>query len=400
MPTHHPANHPADRRDKRSGTSVVILIVLLAALSSAQSVGDASRGTALFTKLKCVGCHTVRGQGGGTAPDLGQRTGGSYTPSLMAARMWDHAPEMWSAMKEQGVARPDLNAQDAADLFAYFYAARYFDPRGDVARGKALFAAKKCTQCHATDASGSGPGNPVSAWRSASDPVVLVQQMWRHFPQMQAAMQATQAGKKAAWVEITAPQLADLLAYVQDMQKAAPKPLQFSTASSDAGQQLFESKGCAACHQKAMALNRKLVDRNLTEVAAAMWNHAPPMQTATGAAAPRDINEQEMRQILTYVWASQFFEPPGDLANGRRIFVSYNCAACHENALVPSPKLPAYGTHYSVVSMIPVLWKHGPVMLQRIEQKNLPWPHFQKNDIADLAAYLSGPVAQPPSGKR
>ena len=72
---------------------------------------------------------------GGTAPDLGQRTGGSYTPSLMAARMWDHAPEMWSAMKEQGVARPELTEQDAIDLFAYFYAARYFDPRGDAARG-------------------------------------------------------------------------------------------------------------------------------------------------------------------------------------------------------------------------------------------------------------------------
>jgi mono/diheme cytochrome c family protein len=384
MPTHH--------SPKRGWANAAILIPLLTGLSSAQSVGDASRGSALFAKLKCVACHTVRGQGGGTAPDLGQRTGGSYTPSLMAARMWDHAPEMWSAMKELGVTRPDLNARDAADLFAYFYAARYFDPRGDVARGKTLFTGKKCTQCHATDASGPGPGNPVSAWRSASDPVVLVQQMWRHFPQMQAAL----AGKKAAWVEITAPQLADLLAYVQDVQKAAPEPLQFSTASSEAGQQLFESKGCASCHQKAMALNRKLVDRNLTEVAAAMWNHAPKM----GAAAPRDLNEQEMRQILTYVWASQFFEPPGDISNGRRVFVSYNCSACHENALVPSPKLPAYGTRYSVVSMIPVLWKHGPVMLQRIEQKNLPWPHFQKSDIADLAAYLSGPVGQPPSGKR
>ena len=373
---------------------VAVLIPLLAVFSSAQSVGDASRGSALFTKLRCVACHTMRGQGGGTAPDLAQRIGASYTPSLMAARMWDHAPEMWSAMKEQGVSRPELTEQDAGDLFAYFYAARYFDPRGDAARGKALFASKKCTQCHATDASGSGPGNPVSAWRSASDPVVLVQQMWRHFPQMQAAL----AGKKVGWVQITAPQLADLLAYVQDVQKTAPKPLQFSTASSNAGQQLFESKGCAACHQKAMALNRKLVDKNLTEVAAAMWNHAPRMQTVTGAAAPRDINEQEMRQILTYVWASQFFEPPGDGSNGRRLFVADNCAACHENALVPSPKLPEYGKRYSVVSMIPVLWKHGPVMLQRIEQKNLPWPHFQKNDIADLAAYLSGPA--PAAGKR
>src|SRR5579872_3030324 len=101
---------------------VAILVPLVAFVAGAQSVGDASRGAALFNKLKCVACHTVRGQGGGTAPDLGQRTGGSYTPSLMAARMWDHAPEMWSAMKEQNVARPELTEQDASDLFAYFYA--------------------------------------------------------------------------------------------------------------------------------------------------------------------------------------------------------------------------------------------------------------------------------------
>ncbi len=130
-----------------------------------------------------------------------------------------------------------------------------------------------------------------------------------------------------------------------------------------------------------------------------------------GVARP-ELTEQDASDLFAYFYAARYFDPrgdaargkaqfvAGDVANGRRIFVADNCAACHENALVPSPKLPSSGKRYSVISMVPVLWKHGPVMLQRIELKDLPWPHFQKNDIADLAAYLSGSSAAAPAQRR
>ena len=36
----------------------------------------------------------------------------------------------------------------AADLFAYFYSARFFEKPGDAARGKRAFAVRGCSNCH------------------------------------------------------------------------------------------------------------------------------------------------------------------------------------------------------------------------------------------------------------
>ena len=53
--------------------------------------------------------------------------------------MWNHAPTMWAAMRAREIQAGDSNPQSAADLFAYFYAARFFEKPGDAGRGKALF---------------------------------------------------------------------------------------------------------------------------------------------------------------------------------------------------------------------------------------------------------------------
>jgi len=105
--------------------------------------GDAGRGEKTFATQGCVHCHSVGGKGGTVGPDLGRRIGRSYTPSLMASLMWNHAPEMWSAMEKTGLARPQLGAEQAADLFAYFYAARYFEQAGDAGRGKQVALMKR-----------------------------------------------------------------------------------------------------------------------------------------------------------------------------------------------------------------------------------------------------------------
>ena len=89
-------------------------------------VGDARRGEQLFLTEHCVQCHSVNGRGGRAAPDLGTHIGRDFTPTIMATLMWNHAPEMWEAMKGQGVAPPALSSEAAADLFAYFVSARFF----------------------------------------------------------------------------------------------------------------------------------------------------------------------------------------------------------------------------------------------------------------------------------
>ena len=43
-------------------------------------------------------------------------------------------------------------------------------------------------------------------------------------------------------------------------------------------------------------------------------------------------------------------------------------------------------------SPIPVataLWNHGPLMLEKMKERAVPWPRFRTGEIADLLEYLS-----------
>src|SRR6516165_4787744 len=119
-------------------------LVLRSALAGSIIPGDERRGEQLFQSEQCIQCHSVNGRGGTLAPDLARRIDRNYTPTVMASLMWNHAPQMWAAMKKQGIRKPQMTPESASDLFAYFVSARYFERPGDAARGKQLFADKHC----------------------------------------------------------------------------------------------------------------------------------------------------------------------------------------------------------------------------------------------------------------
>src|SRR5438309_3378694 len=161
-------------------------LVAWGALAASIIPGDARRGEQLFQTEQCVQCHSVKGKGGVLGPDLGRRVDRDYTPALMSSLMWNHAPDMWAAMKERGVAKGSMTPDKAADLFAYFVSARYFEKPGDAARGKQAFAARHCADCHGITSSPVVAAPPVAKWESLADPIVLAQQMWNHGPRMRA----------------------------------------------------------------------------------------------------------------------------------------------------------------------------------------------------------------------
>src|SRR5262245_12698299 len=127
---------------------LLIVVWVAGAAQGAVIPGNARRGEQLFENQRCIQCHSFKGRGGKSAPDLSKRVGRDYSPAVMASLMWNHAPEMWSAMKAQSVELPKVTPEIAADLFAYFVSARYFERRGDTARGKAAFSVKNCSSCH------------------------------------------------------------------------------------------------------------------------------------------------------------------------------------------------------------------------------------------------------------
>jgi mono/diheme cytochrome c family protein len=345
---------------------------------------DSFRGEGLFATLACVECHNVDGKGGRTAPDLGRLVDRNFTPAALSSTMWNHAPAMWSSMRAREIRGGDLDEQAAGDLFAYFYSARFFEKPGDAARGKRVFRERGCEKCHGITATlASGPP-PVSQWQSLNDPVALAQAMWNHAPRMLAVAGAG----RVSWPNLSGQDLTDLLVYLRNLPGTRQKNASFQTSAGTGGEALFQAKGCAGCHQSGSALGRKIRGRTLTEVAAEMWDHAPRMSAAMKSAPPQ-FNEGEMRDLLSYLWARQFFEDSGDAAHGKRVFAAKHCNSCHGVASSGAPDLAAGSRSYNGATMVSALWRHGPAMLAKMQSKSIPWPHFETREMSDLIAYLN-----------
>ena len=342
---------------------------------------DSTRGAALFTTLSCVQCHSVNGKGGGSAPDLGRLADRNFTPSSLAATMWNHAPAMWSAMQAANVPRPNVDEQAADDLFAYFYSTRFFEKPGDAARGKRLFTARGCAGCHGLTAEIQSGIPPVSRWQDLNRPFALSEAMWNHMPRMLAAMQA----RRIAWPTLSGQDLSDLLVYLRNLPSTRQFVPEFKIVVGPKGSQLFAEKGCQRCHNSDTSFAGRIRGRTLTDIAAEMWDHGPIM--AEQKVTPAIFQPDEMRELLSYVWARQFFEDGRDPEHGRRVFVAKRCASCHETGAAPA--LPAAGHVYSAAAMIAALWRHGPAMLERMKSQGVAWPRLGASDMSGLIAYLN-----------
>lgn len=339
--------------------------------------GDADRGREVLRARNCDVCHGIDGAGGSVAPDLGRGVGRGFSPYVLAGRLWNHAPVMWAAVHEKGVAQPELSEREAADLFVYFFAARYFEQPGVVQRGKRVFLAKRCAECHGIGSALRDGIQPVAAWTSLADPIALAQRMWNHSREMIPVLDRT----KIPYPRFSAQELTDLLAYLRSAQEPG-RAAAFSPGSAESGEELFALKGCAACHRGALALEARPTRYSLTEFAAAMWNH--PFRKFPN---PAPLSHEEMRRLVGYLVSTQFFEERGDPQQGRKVFARKRCGACHDD---PSSGAPAMAGRMTSFGMVAALWKHGPVMLSRMRLQKVPWPRFNGLEMADLAAYLHG----------
>jgi mono/diheme cytochrome c family protein len=360
-----------------------LLIVLIPAAASYAEMlpADSARGERLFESEHCIECHSVNGKGAHIAPDLGPRLDRGFTPATLASTMWNHAPTMWSAMRARNVQAISIDNQAAADLFAYFYSARFFERPGDAGRGKRLFTERSCERCHGITEVRNPAARPVSQWQSLGDPIALTAAMWNH----SASMGTELLRKGMKWPQLTGQDLADLLVYLRNLAATKGLAAAFQTTAGAGGKELFEKKHCVQCHRAGESgITWRLQGKTLTDLAAQMWDHGLRMPAAT-----MHLEPGEMREVLSYVWAAQFFESTGDAGRGKRVFAVKRCAACHDSTSSGAPSLRSGPRSFSEITMVSALWRHGPTMLSLMSDRKIPWPRFDAKEMSDLIAYLN-----------
>ena len=336
-----------------------LLALLLASTSFAM---DPQRGQQVLRDQNCLSCHNVRGEGGLKAPDLSARLIDRYTPAALASLLWNHLPEMWTAMSKDLVGRPKPTARDAEDMFGFLYSAHFLNPAGTQARGERAFEQRGCAACHS-----AGPGNPVENWRGIRDPFALVQQMWNHA----GLMKDSREKRGVLFEKLSSRDLSDLTAYAS---KGAAKATPSTLPETAQGEALFKTN-CGSCHPGIVNLQKRLQDRTPAEVAAGLWNHATSMQTVPLLAA------NDMRSIVGYVWNLQFQES-GNAVRGAKTFQDKKCATCHA-------QMSRGERVYTAYSMISLWWAHGPLMQADMEKKKGRWPYLSSEDVSNLVAYMN-----------
>lgn len=346
--------------------------------------GDMREGWKVFATKGCVACHAIWGEGGKGGPDLGTLPKSYVSPAQLAALMWNHGPEMWGKMDLRKVIPKNINKKEMADLFAFLFFIRYMDEPGDAEKGKALMEAKGCGKCHTVK---EGAKEDLGRWGMYTNPILWAQMMWNHEPQMERAMQK----KGIAWVEFRENEMVDLIAYIRSLSGTFEK-IYLNPGDPRSGEKLFLQKGCARCHAPAGERDlgkKKDFPRTLAQLAGVMWNHSREMwkgMMEKGMDRPM-LTPQEMADLVAYLFASRYFDEPGDPLRGKAVFNKKQCHHCHAKGT--SPDLTAFKGQISPILMARTMWNHGPQMLEKMRNAKVSWQKIDGREMVDLMEYLN-----------
>jgi mono/diheme cytochrome c family protein len=362
---------------------------------------DPLAGSRVFGEKGCSRCHAINGVGGRVGPDLGRAPGphGFYD---LGAAMWNHLPQMAQRMRELGIPRPRLDAREAGDLIAFLSTLNYFDPPGDVEKGRRLFTGKRCIVCHQVGGTGGVVGPSLDFLGHFGSPIFAAAAMWNHGPAMAEAMRRRGIPRP----RFDGSELADLIAYLRSISpERAEEPLYLIPGRAEDGRRLFAEKRCAECHGMsgrgggiAPDLAERRREWSLMQFAAAMWNKAPGMTEVMkrrGIPVP-ELRAAEVADLIAYLYSVRYLAAPGDIRRGREILTTKGCVGCHSvqgQGGRTASDLAAVALD-SPSAVVAALWNHSFVA-ERPMDRGRAWPELRSGDVADLVAFLRGLTRSP-----
>jgi cytochrome c2 len=341
--------------------------------------GSVVRGQMILKSKGCVDCH-----------DFSKPSAQTVMPSLLAAEMWNHMPKMWAAFETAKRPAITLTSDEAADLFAYFYATLYFAPQGDASRGRSVFEKKNCSVCHSEVLSGRSSKSIVESWTELRDPIAWAERMWNHASEMDAAM----SNRGLKWPQLSGQDVVDLIVFLSKLSDASAQPAAFGIGEPERGRHVFQD-ACETCHSfgPAGASKVDLLARprpaSVMGYIATMWNHAPAMRKLGGATAKLD--EGAMSDLIAYLFTQRFFFEQGDPAHGRAVYEAKGCVTCHDTRRkeLGAPDLAHAAEAFSPITLTAAAWRHGPSMQSAMKKQGISWPEFHGSEMSDLIAYLN-----------
>jgi len=267
--------------------------------------------------------------------------------------------------------------------------ARDFVPSGNPKRGRDVFVEKGCLSCHSVRGAGGQRAPDLAAVLVERGVFAIGAGMWSHAPQMRVAMEE----KGKGFPELSEREVADLLAYLVF--------IGFLGEPGDAasGKILFATKGCGHCHfygGGGDAPSVKDLSRGAPPIgiAGALWNHCSEAQSGEEWVM---ISEREMADIISFLSgqlpAEGLWAAPGNPVEGRVLFESKGCAACHlpaRDGAAPSGRdLSRGGWYTSATGMAASMWNHKPAMTKaQREGGGGPLVKVRATEMADILSYL------------
>ncbi len=384
-----------------TAAALVATLVLLATLRTSHRVTQRrwavqvtprpESGARVFRDKGCAACHDHH-EGN---PQLQINAAHAGLPHLVTA-MWNHAPQMWQVIQQQGRPFPRLSYDESGQLIAYLYFASFVDDAGNAERGRELFVQKRCAKCHSEGAAGA-PG--PAAMMAETDPLDWTQALWNHASKMQARMQ--QVGVQ--WPVLDASDLRDLFAFC--LQSAGKQPARGDVIGDPTrGWSAFQQKRCVSCHSvngergSAPAFgNGRQLPPSYSQFGEALLNHFPRMEAALrkDGSAPPEFSGSDLSDITAFLYSLNYTEPAGSPPVGASLFAWRGCSRCHgENAQGTDlgPALRGRGNTYTASRLAADLWRHGASMYQQTRVTGQPWPVLLDSDIGNLLAFLNTPV--------
>lgn len=355
-------------------------------------VSDLIPGRKVFEAKNCNQCHSIFERERKIGPKLkSSRFYGSFLDIF--SLLWNHAPAMAVHMRREVLERPTFSTTELNELVSFLYMLPYLGEPGDARHGEALLESKSCFKCHSLGKKGRRDGTPLDPLAVYQSPVVLLQRMWNHGPEMIGRMTTTGTSIPI----FSGNEMADIFAALTKETRDKSKKVFLGVGNADEGEKLFTGKGCIKCHsifgkggKQGPDLGKTVSQSNVTKLTTQIWNHVGRMRQLYHQEKLQwpYFSETEMNDMIVFLYSLNYLDKPGDAANGEKIFTRKKCIGCHFKSEEDKRKLLGAVRTINTTRFGAELWNHTSAMEAAMVTQGVPWPEMTGAQFRDVLAFL------------